>query len=421
MNGIFLSICSMMRKLLALKLWLYLTLLVNANHTADYNITQPEPGLIFKPIADIEIVSGYWKLVTHINLTTFYEELNYASEIVDETIKQCKESHMLAENYGDICDGLTAELANELREIKDANKYLLPHRAKRGLINLVGTGMKYVFGTMDANDAAECERRFQQMESLGQEIFSDVRLQKTYIKSTIAKLNETDIELNRHSVLVNSLNDEIKILQKLARVDHLYIRTNSLLTYLINYASILISKIHRDQNKIFDIIFSSKQGMIHDSLFNPKDVLKEMQDILPTLKMQQFPFDVLASNLYRIINTGDLNAAQLKDIIIFEIKIPIYLPNNFKLFNVVPVPEKMKDGTYSFLNAEFTNVAISTLSGIYFSMDPNKMSSDCKQIIDNKFLFENQLRNFYIHAFCASLHQYKKTYIRRNVDLASTT
>lgn len=376
---------------------------------AEYNTSKLEPGLLFEPMADIELINGHWKFITNINLTSFYDELEYITEIINKTKEQCHTSQVLSHHHNNnFCDGLTIQLTEDLEEIKDTNKYFLHNRQRRGLLNIVGHGLKFLFGTMDANDAQYYENEFKKIETRGYKTQTDLQQQKTYLQSTITKLNETDVLLNQHSSILQSLDNELETFKQYIQNESYYNQANSMFIQLINYASSLLSKIRRDQNKLFDIIFSSRQGMIHDSLLNPTEALQEINRIRIHMINQQFPFSAEPSNLYNIINIGQFTAVQFNNIIIFEIKIPLYQPTYFKIYNIVTIPKIEENNTFSFITPEYTHLVTNKETNLYFPMDPSALSTDCKIIQNKKYL-------------CKTPDQTYKTHTRMNCEMSIFT
>lgn len=381
---------------------------INMAHT-EYNVSHISPGFLFEPIADIELQSGHWKFLTNLNLTSFFEELDYVTEIVNKTQEQCRASQILAHHHGNnFCDGLTIQLTDDLEEIIEANKYFIHKRQKRGLMNIVGHGLKFLFGTMDASDAEEHEQKFRHIEARGSKMETNLLQQRTYIQSTIVKLNETDVVLNQHSSIIRELDNEVSVFKRYMKEEHFYNQANSMFIQLVNYASILINKIRRDQSKLFDIIFASKQGILHESLFNPADIISEMQHIHLSLMNQQFPFAIEHANLYNIVNMANFNAIQIKNTIIFEINVPLYKPNKFTLYNIIAVPRLDSPNIYSFTTPEFPQLAINAESSNYFPIDPLKLSTACKEMSNNRYL-------------CNQPGQIYKTQSRMNCEMSIFT
>lgn len=57
-------------------------------------------------------------------------------------------------------------MEHQLNHLRTELQTLIPHtREKRGLLNIVGTGLKYIYGTMDDNDRREIESQLQVLET----------------------------------------------------------------------------------------------------------------------------------------------------------------------------------------------------------------------------------------------------------------
>lgn len=379
---------------------IYHIILTSATDT-NYNTSQLSPGLLFEQIADIEIIGGHWKFITYINLTSFYEEIDYVTDIVTKTQEQCNTSEILSHHMdrNSFCEGLTTQLIDDLNEIKEANKYFLHNnRQKRGLANIIGSGLKFLFGTMDADDAEKYEKQLSELEINEQKIKTDLFAHNTFIQSAISKLNETNVVVNQHSAILKSLEENLSDFRKLMIDENFHYQANNIFIQLASYASILTNKLRRDQAKLFDVVFSSKQGLIHDSLINPNEMLEEMKHIITNIDNQIFAFKPQNENLHQIINTAELNAVQTNNIIIFEINIPTFKRNEYILYNTVTIPKKLNDQTYSFITPEYTNFAISTSTNAYFPLDPSALSKDCKSLSNNKYLCKYTGQIYKIHS-----------------------
>lgn len=206
---------------------LYHTLLTSAIDT-NYNTSELSPGLLFEPIANIEIISGHCKFITHINLTSFYEEIEYVTKVVTKTQEQCHTSEILSHHMdrNGFCEGLTAQLLDDLNEIKESNKYFLhSNRQKRGLLNIVGSGLKFLFGTMNADDA---EKQITELEINEQKLKTDLFVHNTFIQSAIAKLNETNIVVNQHNTIIKNLKNDLTAFRKLMIDDNFHFQANNI-------------------------------------------------------------------------------------------------------------------------------------------------------------------------------------------------
>lgn len=115
--------------------WLSLIFSVRIIHATEYNISKTEPGFIFEANGQIELISGTWSFVTNINLTTYFNEISYARDLLAKTKEQCKalQTADIQQHFGDIdgiCNGTTAELTHEINDIRKRNQYFIHQRSK---------------------------------------------------------------------------------------------------------------------------------------------------------------------------------------------------------------------------------------------------------------------------------------------------
>lgn len=97
--------------------------------TTFYNITQLNYGFLFEIIDTIQLQASTWTFVSHINLTTYQQELEYANNLVEEARRQCE---ILSVNVkiAELCSDIISEQDIELIEIKSNNEYIIsPNRA----------------------------------------------------------------------------------------------------------------------------------------------------------------------------------------------------------------------------------------------------------------------------------------------------
>jgi len=115
-----------------------------------------EPGIYYEKIGKMQQVESTWKLAIKIDVTAIAVRTQQLQNFINETEEFCKKLQGRAKQ---ICDN-TIQIIN-----KDNNKlisligrlnvmYQTPV-SKQGLINVIESISKTLFGTMDAEDANE--------------------------------------------------------------------------------------------------------------------------------------------------------------------------------------------------------------------------------------------------------------------------
>lgn len=361
---------------------------------AEWNISEVSPGFIFEPECRIELIAGSWRFLTSINLTSYFAEISYAEEIVGRTTNYCvslqnaEMTHHFGESSG-LCNGLITELNYELSELKENNEYILNNskRSKRGAINIIGHGLKFLFGTMDTSDADAIFKHIHEFDKSINNIVSDFNNHTTVLESTIEKLNETIDNMNKHTTLIHNLTEHVNRLNSISNKQLMYNQVRFLFDELSTYTGVLLNKIRRDQTKLFDITLSSRRGLIHDSLLNPEMMLKEMQSIQLSLRNLRFPLHISKINLYKIINLSKFIAFELDNIIIFNIIVPLTNNRMYTTYNLINVPTRVDNIRFTFTRHQHSVVAISEDKDQYFPLH-QKIQEECKHIRHDEYLCE---------------------------------
>lgn len=154
-------------------------------------------------------------------------------------------------------------LRHKIQHLRTSLKSLTPHRQKRGLINLFGTGMKYLYGTMDDEDRKEIEKTLQRIETNTHNVIEQSNSQieiNQHFDEQLAKLsNLYKLETKKNYLEYTNVNNE-KIDEK-----HESQRTH------LNFQ---ITELERIIDKVEGIILISRLGLLSQNILTDEEVIK---------------------------------------------------------------------------------------------------------------------------------------------------
>lgn len=239
-------------------------------------------------------------------------------------------------------------LKSEIKIIKSKIKTIMPNtlsRNKRGLINIVGTTYKWLFGVMDNDDR--------------EEILEHLRVTDENSHNAIETLNK-QISINTH------LNESIEIIRKAINNDRINIerslkdiktRHNEIARRLL-YADQML-KLKSLENKITliqDNIASAKNNIIHPGVLSVEEIDK-------------FNIDFYKLKLLRMGIMSYHNNS-----LVIAIKVPTsYILTDLKI--ITPMPND------KFLEIDETNELVVTLDNVTYSYKEN---SNLKELQESK-------------------------------------
>lgn len=291
--------------------------------TSIVNIIQPQlmeiqdltenEGYIPIKESDIRIVDHYRRIYHLINLTHYYNTI----EIIDNNINS------LHGSVSDLMPLLDTTLNNfNLLKIKLDN--LSPNfRIRRGLINGLGKGLKFITGNMDSDDEQEIKSLLANLTTITNA--NSIRIGNTARISEVLsqQIQNVTTHINRQQYIVktyihkfrNEIENKISTLEdEVTFLRHIYQINND----------INLLKNHIDD--IASVIFTSKLGII------PTDLLDEQETEI--------------INDFEKYTRTKVAVSFEKDQIIIILSIPQFSNIPFKQIIFEPIPDKMNKSLF---------------------------------------------------------------------------
>ena len=171
-------------------------------------------GVAFLEQGDFLLSNARWTVVFDVPTDHFQSHINdmrEALEHIDFHVKYLNESgpgnicRMKSANEKDTCLLRTTVAAQKIirQSLNDLSAEMYsyhwvcprPTKTKRGLINVVGSGLKFLFGVADSNDIKKINKNIGNVKNVVKEALHYMTEQATYINHTIDVVIQ-----NRHAV-----------------------------------------------------------------------------------------------------------------------------------------------------------------------------------------------------------------------------
>lgn len=167
-----------------------------ANNTF-YSIKPEESktGIYIEELGKIRTFYTDWKLVTYINLSTYNEDYKFLQSIIKRAENLCQQDTVSVVYECETSLHQMDRLMNEINEydtkwfVKTNNTQI--KRTKRGLINIIGSVSKALFGTLSEDDANYYLTQFQNLKSTDVKHSNIIKRQTSLIESAIHTMNVT--------------------------------------------------------------------------------------------------------------------------------------------------------------------------------------------------------------------------------------
>lgn len=254
-------------------------------------------------MGEIKIVQQYFRTYHIFNLSTYEEAIS----TIGFNLNQIKQHATLP---------LPHTLTYGFEQLKINYNQLVPHHMikKRGLANLLGSGLKFVTGVMDDNDRIEIQSEFELVKENYRNIINNSNKQ-TKINEQLSKGMENT---------VNHINDvQLKMTNKINEIAKNYDEIQKELQTFMVFSEIRdnIYIINHQIETIQDIILSSKLEML------PKNILtiEEIQKYNLTVESYPYIKSCVLSNEKQIITV---------------ISIPLFTENKYTRVVIEKIPNE---------------------------------------------------------------------------------
>lgn len=329
---------------------IFLAFLIWTTEALDYEIELITNPILPELKGTSFIINDRYTLHYHINVTNIIsclKQIETTAVYLNRTIHESKTtemSHIVLSKLNHTF-AVIGNLKNLLNHYSNAKPI---SRRKRGLINIIGTTQKWLFGTLDAEDGTRYDNYIRILRNNQNILNKDLNSQKLVLE----KLTQT---LDSQLKIIE--NNQIKILNKLKDLD---LKDKSLFTtmytsFLNDNINLQLSQVETTCNNIQTAINFAQTGIMHYSILKYTDLSRILKEIK---KDRIIPFD----NIIKYYETMHAQVTIQKDLIIFTIHIPLIEGTPFLLYKIYPIPilNRTISTKHSYVLSSTTN---------YFTMD----------------------------------------------------
>lgn len=295
-------------------------------------------GYVLLNESEIKITHDYKRIMHIIDLDQYRDCINKLESNIIQLHEKTK---------------IRATLLYNLKHLKEDFSSIIPHHiSKRGLLNIVGKGLRYLTGVMDNNDRDEIQKHYEIIELNNRNIIKNLNDQIS-INSQISDqmeniTNHINEVQNKVTVKINEFQNHIS---KLDQQLHFFIIT----TEINENINILAKQI----SKIKEIILASKLEILPRDIFTQEEIQDNniTVEMLPHIK----------------------NCVLFKEnVIVFVLSIPNFVKNLYTRVLIKKIPNKNNSLELS------TNVDRVIISKQTIYVNVNKKTISQKELIPYK-------------------------------------
>lgn len=288
------------------------------------NVTT-NPGLLASNLGPSKIVEGYHTLTHYYQLTELSAKIQTIKEIFLETQKIIPTDGTSPSSSRLMISTLNSTLTLAEDKLNDLHVTLSSNRQKRGLINGLGSVIKFISGNLDSQD----EERYNSILTHLQKNQDDLQRQLLAQYS----INEA-VQRNFNKTLetINSNNAELK--KELSFWKTLNPRYS---WYpLFEHHQVVLNLILNTIQDIENSLVACRSGVLHPSVINSHLLYQELHKLSKYYKDKFLNFE--NQNLFEIESYIKVRCFVGLEEIVYFLDIPIVDPVSYTLYHLEPLP-----------------------------------------------------------------------------------
>jgi len=161
--------------------------------------------MFFENQGELRIIGAHWELVTYVPLANYDNRYEQLSNEINNMTQHCKD--MLSEyevcaRFAQVVKTMFLEIASQREQMYESiGRYVKNDstivRRRRGLINVIGSAMKTLFGVCDDDCTKETNSNIEKIETSNENMLHIIKSQTTVVKSVVQGIGNTSTEMNK--------------------------------------------------------------------------------------------------------------------------------------------------------------------------------------------------------------------------------
>lgn len=226
-------------------------------------------------------------------------------------------------------------LGYEISVVNQKMNSLFPSRAKRGLINPMGSLIKYITGNLDEDDAKEIHQNILELENSQNNVIKKVNKQISLTNHLMQNFNNTVTTVtNNQKSIENKINEIISDLNTTEFNYVAYLEVHEVLDQIkVNLDSLL-----NFLTEIENAISFAALKILHRSIISPQDLRKLVDDLQNSHNLDQLLFSV--SDYLKYYSVVETNVFAIEKKIVFSLDFPLVHSDLFEHYHLFSIPNQ---------------------------------------------------------------------------------
>lgn len=256
-------------------------------------------------------------VIVGLDTSDIYEQISAI-----ESYKLTIDSRAISKQYVEELGGLQNRI-NNLKQLANHLKALTHTRCTRGLLNIIGSVSKSLFGTLDDDDLTLINENMDKLFDGNNKIKTIIANQTALIRKIVNSENLNHLE--------ESYSDILK-LQQQANIDRSMLK-------MIMKVDTAMQTLHFQLDEILNVMILGKQGIISPQILDAEEFIENYAKAIGS-QMYNTAISAKTEHFQFILDISDLKIFTIDDKIFFKLIVPLVSNTEWNILQVYPIPSK---------------------------------------------------------------------------------
>lgn len=353
-----------------------------------------ESGIYFEQLGTVKTYHTNWKLITYINLTTYNDDYNSIMEIIRQIPMFCNAMYMKIPSS---CKESIEDISKIIEEINESHiNWFIPkqntvQRNKRGLLNIIGSIQKSLFGVLSEDDAQTYLQEFERQQEHDKLQDAIITKQTTLFQSAVNMMNLT---LKSQTLTIKNLIN--KLAKDLHDHDNTRMNNARIMNEIFNDLSIQLIQFQNRQKILVEAISIGQNNPNNPNLIPPKLFYNELKKIKSNIIASDLdlPLTLDQNSIAMFYHISTAEARIIDNQLIISFTLPLVNTKEFILYKSTSLPYKIKDNLYGYIIPIHDYVALDKFKDFYIPIT-NKELEECYQTDNENLICKETLPIMY--------------------------
>lgn len=361
-------------------------------------IIEPLPsksGLYFQEDGDVLITESSWKLIVYRNLEPLFLSRDSIQRLSNKYLSLISNR---PKGFQHTTSSFIKISLNKINaRLTELSAYSTKPRAKRELLDGLGSVLKWLIGTPDAKDAQHYESCIKLLEKHELEQADILKQQIQIVSSTVSNFNDTIFKISYDEHVINEnlerigkyLNETNKVLFDLKMSEELSVISIQILEAVMTLES--------EIDDILTSILFAKSGAVHPSIISVERLYQELLSSTH-MRSESLILPVTLQNIHKILDSSSLSSYIYMNKLTYILDFPLVKNDRFTLYHIysIPIPHP-NTVLYSTILPEQPYLATSSTRQQYITMES---MTRCKIVAPRRWICNLPVYNYQTRPIC---------------------